>query len=290
LPYLLMFWIYTLLIFQWAGTFHYAMTTGGRGFDRLKVAFVISNVFIAAGTLVLFVAFAALYSRPELGVSIAMTGSLLLALVTFWCGLGFIIYGCILARHLSQGTRLTQTKSGLAMRLKIVAVLFSLSFMGMAACLVGSISFSEYGGRAADVITAFYLGFDCLCVVTMVYLFFAAVTEMSRADKSKADSGSSKNKGSKVVSSTKGSTKNKDLTVDVEEPVVEAAPISRSPSVVVSASTPSNKKLSPAERRAQMRQSLIPSAVSRTSSAGEHDEVALSTVVGPGSSLEQSSS
>jgi len=174
---------------------------------------------------------------------------------------------------------LTNSKSGLATRLKIVSVMFSTSFMGMAACLVVSITFSDYDGRGADLVTAFYLGFDCLCVCTLVYLFAAAVTEMGRT----SDSSTKPDQGSRNKSS-KGSTKNtKDLAVDVEEPIVAPSPMQATP--VVTPSSKSTSKLSPAERRAQMRQSLMPS---KSSSISGNEGIQL--VVGEGSSLERKDS
>jgi len=193
IPYMLLFWVYSLLIFQWAGAHHFAMSTGGAGWKKTRLPFIIVNIIVSIGTFVLFGSLLMVTTNSQRD-TVVLAGSTIMATITFVTALGFAIYGGLIFHSLSKGApkadragkkspRCCKTlyKIGsLPRRLFIVTITFSISFTGEAVMWMLSATTPNYSGRTSDIVTALYLGFDVVCVLSMLYLFFNTINAYAK--------------------------------------------------------------------------------------------------------------
>jgi len=99
-PYMVMFWMFSLLIFQWADIVHYAMRSGSRGAKTLRPFFLILNIMLSITICTLFLLLALYESRRT---AIALVGSIFMSVVTSGTSIGFFdlrsyIIACITER------------------------------------------------------------------------------------------------------------------------------------------------------------------------------------------------
>jgi len=108
---------------------------------------------------------------------------------------GFCIYGGLLFNSLRKAPTKTLHPEGgncfktfnqlgeLPKRLFIVTAFFSVSFLGEAICWIISAATPDFAGRGSDITTGIYLSFDCICILTLIFLFYKTVNEYGRASK-----------------------------------------------------------------------------------------------------------
>jgi len=222
IPYMVLFWAYTLLIAQWAGTHHFAMSTGGKGFDILRLPFIIANLVVAAGCLAIIVSLAAVTSNSDRDV-VAQAGSYIMAVIMLAVAVGFCTYGGLLFNSLRKAPTKTLHPEGgncfkvfnqlgeLPKRLFIVTFFFSLSFLGEAICWIISAATPNFAGRGSDIVTGFYLAFDCICILTLIYLFYKTVNEYVKPSKTEKPVGGSVGAGGSTGSHSGHDSKGKTL-------------------------------------------------------------------------------
>jgi len=178
------------------------MSTGGKGFEVLRLPFIIANLVVAAGCLAIIVSLAAVTSNGDRDV-VAQAGSYIMAVIMLAVAAGFLIYGGLLFNSLRKAPTKTLHPEGgnccktfnqlgeLPKRLFIVTAFFSVAFLGEAICWIISAATPNFAGRGSDIVTGFYLAFDCVCILTLIYLFYKTVNEYVKPSKTDKPAGGS---------------------------------------------------------------------------------------------------
>jgi len=152
-----------------------AMSTGGNYWSKIRIHFLVSNTIVALAALVLFGALVTVSSDSQRD-TVSLTGSVVMAAITFLMAFGFLLYGVKVACQLT-GTVHTGPNSNhrLARHLLTIALFFSVSFVGEAVMWIFSATTPNFSGRASNIIVGIYLGFDCICILTVLYAYLGHV-------------------------------------------------------------------------------------------------------------------
>jgi len=173
-------------------------------------------VVVAAGCLAIIVSLAAVTSNDSRDV-VAQAGSYIMAIIMAAVAAGFCIYGGLLFNSLRKAPTKTLHPEGgncfktfnqlgeLPKRLFLVTAFFSISFFGEAICWIVSAATPNFSGRGSDIATGFYLSFDCICCLTLIFLFYKTVNEYVKPSKTDKPVGGSVG-GSSHGSQTGGKT------------------------------------------------------------------------------------
>jgi len=176
LPHLFLFWIFSLIIFQGAGTYHFAMKTGGRGFEVLIPVFIILNLIVSGCITALFLSLA-LVSDPSKRTTIATAGSSIMFIIVFVISSIFLLYGILVNRSISLGVK-KSTERG-ASRFLIFSCIFSGVFLIESVMwLISALDTANIPNGSETIITTIYLSSDCLALITIFVLFFPSVTSL----------------------------------------------------------------------------------------------------------------
>jgi len=173
-PYMIMFWMFSLLIFQWADIVHYAMRSGGRG-KTLRPVFIILNLTLS---LFVFAMFISLVEFSDKRGDISLAGSCIMSFVTVSTAVSYVIYGSSLYRALRKGPQ-----GALAQKLFIASTIFCVSFTGESIIWLISVLSSSSFINNSDLIVAIYLGFDVVSIVTLLLLFNRTISDTTETEK-----------------------------------------------------------------------------------------------------------
>jgi len=184
LPHLVLFWIFSLIVFQGAGTYHFAMQTGGRGFDVVKPVFITVNLIVSGCIISLFVSLG-LVDDPAKRTTIATAGSSIMFIIVFITSFSFLVYGILVTRSMGVGIKKSTERS--ASRFLVFSCIFSGVFLVESVMwLISALDTAILNG-SETIITTIYLTSDCIALITIYVLFFPSVTSL--AEKAKESSG-----------------------------------------------------------------------------------------------------
>jgi len=94
-------------VFQWAVLYHLGMKAKNNvGFQKIRPIFIVSNVSVIIVVVLLFLSIVHSETRH-----LALIGAIILAIIMIICGITFLIYGTLLARHLRRTTKKTNSIS-----------------------------------------------------------------------------------------------------------------------------------------------------------------------------------
>eukprot|EP01006_Ploeotia_vitrea_P042402 TRINITY_DN66623_c7_g12_i1.p1 TRINITY_DN66623_c7_g12~~TRINITY_DN66623_c7_g12_i1.p1 ORF type:complete len:1109 (-),score=481.44 TRINITY_DN66623_c7_g12_i1:68-3076(-) len=179
LPYMVMFWIYTLLVFAWLSIYTSATPKGNRRrhdpFRRFRKWFVATNLVIMLIVLVFFVGMSMSESSDEASqrYAFALGGSILMGVMSIALAVSFISVGTALVRRLTQ-----DFPSKHARKLFRVATVFSVLFVMQGVLWVLSMALEQMYVEHFVVFNSMFYTLDVALLLTVLALFFKSVTEV----------------------------------------------------------------------------------------------------------------
>lgn len=116
-PYLLVYWIFSLLIFQWMSVVHQPMRRAEDTFAKIRPLFVWTNIGVAVMIAGLFGALVASTTgsgseEDDYGRTVALVGSVVVACITLVTGLALVYYGRAVASTIESTSATAHTTSG----------------------------------------------------------------------------------------------------------------------------------------------------------------------------------
>ena len=181
LPYLLLSWIFTFVIFAWASIYH-ASAKGQRSsnpFEPYKKHFIALNSVV---TLLLFAIFIFIGRSKDLDEMdrLSKVGTTVMICTAYAFVGGFAVYGSLLVRSLTK-----DFTSPYAKKLALVAVGLSSCFFLSATSLLISLAEPNYHAKKSPMFEVLYYAFDWLGLVIVLLLFAKSVRD-SLADQTKS--------------------------------------------------------------------------------------------------------
>jgi len=203
LPYCIVYWIFSLMIFQWAAIFHYSMSLREDHFTKVQPFFIGSNILVTLIVLLLFLAIVSEALDPYI---FALTGSITLSFISILSGVAFLIYGNLLARDLGKAS-VSGSKSKsefccditLSTKMMLTGVCIGILFILESVMWLLSIldeGTSGNGVRRTNAYTAAFYGVDILMLSIILLVFRASVDrqvkghEKTRKSTGKGEKGS----------------------------------------------------------------------------------------------------
>lgn len=186
LPYCCVFWVFTLLVFQWAAVFHYSMSAGTSAFHKVRPIFIACNV-IMAFTVVCLMLMLGLRLGPAWPLAVA--GSAITATITLSCAIGFCVYAQFLssalannslARSSAQSAPASGCCNSVAGRLRLLGWVVPVCFGLEAILWVVSMLLDGLPGKF--VVDVAFLLLDIVALWAVVLVFHKAL--VSHANKS----------------------------------------------------------------------------------------------------------
>lgn len=108
LPYLLIFWVYSNLIFHWGAIHHLSLKMGELAFSVVRPAFLAINAAVMVLIVFLFVTFSYVESESA-RMNIAEAGTALLVVMSVGCGVLFGFYAWRIYQSMGAGTKSTKS-------------------------------------------------------------------------------------------------------------------------------------------------------------------------------------
>lgn len=210
LPYLLTYWIFSLLIFQWHVLLYQPMKRAADAFASVRPLFLGLNI-IAAITIVTLFSMIAADPESDEAFDTAVAGSVIMMLVTLITGLAFVHYGRKVADMISEtqsqvsgsrrdapsGSR-SQTEANsdgvwwqrlcclsgtadVASRMRRASLVVAIAFVMQAVLWAASAGMLADDASPADhtAVTSLFLLFDLLALVAVLALYSRFVSKLT---------------------------------------------------------------------------------------------------------------
>jgi hypothetical protein len=198
-PYLIMFWLFSFVIFAWSAIYHFASDKDKPPFDNVKWLYIGTNILASVITMILFICIDVLddLDDVELVVKFASTFLSALCLIVSLCFLG---YGYSLCKRLTA-----DFPSQYAKKLYRVGVTLSICFMVQSFIYLLSAYGADVFVDNFDTWNSLYYSVDIVACGTILFLFKKSVAD-SVTKKKEASTAGSRSGGSR---SGKGKSKGK---------------------------------------------------------------------------------
>jgi hypothetical protein len=202
-PYLFMFFLFTFLIFAWAGIYHAAQKRGAKDpFQQIQKYFWALNIALVACTLTLFCSFAFaddLATREK----ISKAGSLFMAGSAFGLAAFFLLYGMLLVRKLTS-----DFPSRHAKKIFKVALGFAVAFSLQSGVNVVSVAAPDVFIEKFDLWNSAYFGLELVGLCIVMFLFKSSVkSSIEKAKESRSSRPSTGSSRSKLSQASRSRSK-----------------------------------------------------------------------------------
>jgi len=193
-PYMVMFWIYTTLVFEWANLIHLSVADLTVGKTKMRPAFIGSNVTIMIAIGLFFVSIAARWHSTK----VAYAASIVTALIYLFTGLSFAVYGVLITRQLSKVKNNTYSSieapsefcGSLIQRIRFISIVIPLCFLIESIIWILSIS-----NPNSVALTLIFGVTDILALVCVLVIFAKTIVRSIRETSSKSKASLSRHSG-----------------------------------------------------------------------------------------------
>ncbi|MES1910599.1 MAG: hypothetical protein MHM6MM_003170 [Cercozoa sp. M6MM] len=175
-PMCLIYWAFTYVIIQWAGIIHFAMSNPGDPSAKLRRVFVPVNLALAV---VLVVSMAIAGTGNDTAADI---GSVIVASVSLFTALGFVIYGSLLLRQMSRSQQMSKssaerqrTMREAARRLFAVTLLTSLAFIVQSTVVLWSVADRDAFASHSNAFQSVYWSAEAVTLLLLLFLYLSLV-------------------------------------------------------------------------------------------------------------------